>query len=715
MNITQLSEQLKDVPQGTLIGYAKNPNSVVPQFLALAEIQRRQQLQAPASAPTGTVADDVLAQAAPQQMAPQQVDPRMMQAMQQAQQLPENQPGVTQLPSGMPQGMASGGIVAFAGGGGLSLDDDEEDDREMARLFPQRSTSRFDQLLDALPSSVAGGIRGLADKGTQAAQAVKQAMPQSFQAVREAMPQSFDQAKSKTTSGVTSFKSKGSHPYEDQAIAVAKEIGLDPRLMLHALYKETGGHKDPATAMSKAGAYGPMQLMEAAAKEVGVNRKDAYENLLGGARYLKKQVDTFGDDTLALAAYNAGPGRVRQMLKRNQGIESLPPETQGYVKFAKGGIASFATGNQVEDDSPTSTLQSLFSFLKQTPEQATFAKNYLEDAQRKRAAQEALTAPELDVPFYKAIRPSERKAVEEKRAEILKSPVPQSVLKAPEKKPETTADEVMRLANVNAVNHAQKKEGLDYSKAVPQYGNATDQEFKDFDQAAALYQAENQPKVVAEPTVPAAPSEAQMYAKELRDMIKQQAAEVAQNKKMQLGLSLLGAAGSGLKSGSRYLGQGLGDTLTGGVSTYGALKKQEQDQAKDIMAAQLGMFKFGSAAEETAKNRALEKEYKDLALSQRDRIAEADRGIRISEAAQRQVLAARDDLRQYEQVKLKALQDRFPIPMPKDPNYQAALQSIYNDPVYKQLFALSGYTQPTTQAAPTGGVKQYNPKTGKVE
>jgi hypothetical protein len=217
------------------------------------------------------------------------------------------------------------------------------------------------------------------------------------------------------------------------------------------------------------------------------------------------------------------------------------------------------------------------------------------------------------------------------------------------------------------------------------------------------------------PAAPREPSEAEMYAKELRDMIKQQAAEVAQNKKMQLGLSLLGAAGSGLKSGSRYLGQGLGDTLTGGVSTYGALKKQEQDQAKDIMAAQLGMYKFGSAAESAAANRALEKEYKDLALSQRERIEEANRGVRMSEISQRQVLAARDDLRQYEQVKLKALQDRFPIPMPKDPNYQAALQSIYNDPVYQQLFALSGYTKPQTQAAPTGGVKQYNPKTGKVE
>jgi hypothetical protein len=666
MNITQLSEQLKDVPQGTLIGYAKNPNSVVPQFLALAEIQRRQQLQAPVSAPTGTVADDVLAQAAPQQMAPQQMDPRMLQAMQ-AQQLPENQPGVAQLPSGMPQGMAAGGIVAFAGGGGLSLDDDEEDDREMARLFPQRSTSRFNQLLDALPSSVAGGIRGLADKGTQAAQAVKQAIPQSFQAVREAMPQSFDQAKSKTTSGIASFKSKGSHPYEEQAIAVAKEVGLDPRLMLHALYKETGGHKDPATAMSKAGAYGPMQLMEAAAKEVGVNRKDAYDNLLGGARYLKKQVDTFGDDTLALAAYNAGPGRVRQMLKRNQGIESLPPETQGYVKFAQGGIVPLAQGGKVQHFQTGGNTMGGFD--------------------------DAYT--DVGVPLI----------------------------------PEIDEYVIDPMTGEKLFSGYRSKKGSSPKASVP-----TAQELRDFDQASALFEAEQRLKPIAnnqgayvpstenydigfgankfQPDAEAAtvaapkePSEAQMYAKELRDMIKQQAAEVAQNKKMQLGLSLLGAAGSGLKSGSRYLGQGIGDALTGGVSTYGALKKQEQDQAKDIMAAQLGMFKFGSAAEETAKNRALEREYKDLGLAQRDRISDADRNLRMSEISQRQILQAQAEYRKYADQLQENFLKKYPIPMPKDPGYQAAERAMKEDPVLRELYVRGFPTlaniQPT-QTAPAG-------------
>mgnify|MGYP003347113051 CR=1 FL=1 len=92
MNIAQLSEQLKDVPQNRLIDYARNPNSVVPQFLALAEIQRRQQLQAQVQPPQSTVANDLLSQANPQ---PQGIAAIPQQA---PQQLPENQPGVAQLP-----------------------------------------------------------------------------------------------------------------------------------------------------------------------------------------------------------------------------------------------------------------------------------------------------------------------------------------------------------------------------------------------------------------------------------------------------------------------------------------------------------------------------------------------------------------------------------------------------------------------------------------
>jgi len=324
MNIAQLSEQLKDVPQGTLVNYARDPNSVVPQFLALAEIQRRQHLQNTPQPPASTVAVDVLNEAAPQPQVPPQIPQGIPQALPQQMPpqmaLPENQPGVARLPTGMPQGMAGGGIVAFANGG--EADDEDADEEDLQAL---RDENKMMAMLARIKASTSNAIAGI----PRVLESVKDSLPRSYEAEKAAV----EQVKH---AGIPASK-RGTHPYEADAIAAAKQVGLDPELMLHALYKETGGHRDPANAVSKSGAFGPMQLMEAAAKEVNVNRKDAYENLLGGARYLKKQVDTFKDPTLGLAAYNAGPGRISEMLKRGRGIESLPIETQSYVKYSNGG------------------------------------------------------------------------------------------------------------------------------------------------------------------------------------------------------------------------------------------------------------------------------------------------------------------------------------------------------------------------------------------
>ena len=73
-------------------------------------------------------------------------------------------------------------------------------------------------------------------------------------------------------------------------------------------------------------ASGLTQLMAGTAKDLGVtNVFDPRQNISGGARYLKQQIDSFGQVSLALAAYNAGPTRVK---KRN----SLPSETQKYIE-----------------------------------------------------------------------------------------------------------------------------------------------------------------------------------------------------------------------------------------------------------------------------------------------------------------------------------------------------------------------------------------------
>jgi len=82
-----------------------------------------------------------------------------------------------------------------------------------------------------------------------------------------------------------------------------------------------------ATAVSKKGAQGLMQLMPATALRLGV--EDPFQptqNVRGGTIYLRSMLDRYGDMERALAAYNAGPSAV----DRHGGVPPYP-ETQDYV------------------------------------------------------------------------------------------------------------------------------------------------------------------------------------------------------------------------------------------------------------------------------------------------------------------------------------------------------------------------------------------------
>ena len=112
----------------------------------------------------------------------------------------------------------------------------------------------------------------------------------------------------------------------------ARRHGLDERLLAALVWTESGF--DPE-ARSSAGAIGLGQLMPGTAADLGVDPTDATQNLDGAARYLRQQLDRFGDVRLALAAYNAGPARVEAA----GGVPAIE-ETTTYVARVTGRLTA---------------------------------------------------------------------------------------------------------------------------------------------------------------------------------------------------------------------------------------------------------------------------------------------------------------------------------------------------------------------------------------
>jgi soluble lytic murein transglycosylase-like protein len=114
--------------------------------------------------------------------------------------------------------------------------------------------------------------------------------------------------------------------YKDEVNLAATDYGVDAALLRAVIHAESAFNP---MAVSAKGAQGLMQLMPGTANDLGVaDAFDAQQNIRGGAQYLAQMLREFdGDERLATAAYNAGPGAVQK-------YENVPPyaETQVYVE-----------------------------------------------------------------------------------------------------------------------------------------------------------------------------------------------------------------------------------------------------------------------------------------------------------------------------------------------------------------------------------------------
>jgi soluble lytic murein transglycosylase-like protein len=113
--------------------------------------------------------------------------------------------------------------------------------------------------------------------------------------------------------------------YEHIIKTYADKYGVSASLIKAVIHAESGYNPN---AVSSKGASGLMQLMPGTARSLKVaDRFNPRDNVEGGVKYLRFLLDTFrGDVSLALAAYNAGLGKVAK-------YGGIPPynETRTYV------------------------------------------------------------------------------------------------------------------------------------------------------------------------------------------------------------------------------------------------------------------------------------------------------------------------------------------------------------------------------------------------
>ena len=125
-------------------------------------------------------------------------------------------------------------------------------------------------------------------------------------------------------------------PFQNMITSASQKYGIRPALLAAVVKQESNFNPN---AKSGVGAKGLTQLMDATARGLGVTDPfDPAQSLEGGARFLGGLLRQFkGNESLALAAYNAGPGAVQK-------YGGIPPyqETQRYVPKVLGYAAQFS-------------------------------------------------------------------------------------------------------------------------------------------------------------------------------------------------------------------------------------------------------------------------------------------------------------------------------------------------------------------------------------
>lgn len=134
--------------------------------------------------------------------------------------------------------------------------------------------------------------------------------------------------------------------YEELIQTASAKYGVPVDLIKAVIDTESSFNPN---VVSSAGAKGLMQLMDGTANGLGVSDPfDPAQSIDGGVRYLSYQLKRYdGQEKMALAAYNAGPGRVNKLgvssdAELMANLSELPKETQAYIAKIERARAQFA-------------------------------------------------------------------------------------------------------------------------------------------------------------------------------------------------------------------------------------------------------------------------------------------------------------------------------------------------------------------------------------
>jgi hypothetical protein len=562
--------------------------------------------------PQTSVMEQIIAQnaqsenPAPQQPMPQQMQQPMPQQM--PQQMEDT--GVAQLP--IPEReYAGGGIIAFADGGLSDEDQDYEDSLEEAdyNSMIERAMNAGED--DYAPSSEINQI------------------PQFETRQAKGSPQTF------TNSG------------RDVGIASGRDTGdLDARLRAAIMQKESGGRrydKEGRLLTSSKGAEGEMQVMPHTARDPGFGIRPARDNSPDelkrvGDEYASVLLRRYRDPTLAMIAYNMGPGATDKWLAAGADPRKLPKETQGYIRNV-----TLAGGGEVRHFANAGYVDPMGGYGGDYEEEDTT----------------------FD-PFKKALADYKKQALE----------------KVQTKK----ALEGTSLGVPSA------------SQSAPARSNApTDQEFRDFDQAAALFQAENMGKN--------APSQAQEAPKsrldEYMDKLMAREGKLEKQKSQDANLALL-SAGLGMMGGtSRYALENIGKGALAGVQNFSESSKQRGAEQAALDKSMLYATRYQGAEDVARQNAGYQRAMKEKEYQ----LNVAKHGTEKEKIAINQYQKFIDD-------QMDALIAKDQV-LASDPVAKAkAKQAIENSDIALQLRRRAFPDLPIS-SSPTGGVMRFDAK-GKL-